>query len=439
MQARLRKKAAKSLNLRRLNGTVLFDASGDAVFFSCYAPSGACRPEYPQRKGLPMIRRNILNEMFFFGSGALQAVIPEMRRRRLGKALVLTDPVLRQLGVAARLTDLLDRANLPYSLFDQVTENPGIQTVRQAVRACQEAGAACLVALGGGSTQDTAKAVSLIAANPRHMDVLSLEGEPITEQRGLPLIAVPTTAGAGSEANMNFVVTDEKVGRKFICTDPNAVPLMAVIDPDLMAAMPPDLAAATGMDALTHAVEGYLTRGAWEFTDTLNLKAIELVARFLRKAVRGEPEAAANVALAQYMTGMTFANIGLGIVHSMAHPLSALYGTPHGLANAVLLPGVLAFNLGVQGRGSGKFRSLARALGVRGTDDMSLPEAARLAVTAVRLLADDLRIPRQLREVGVLEKDLPALAAMAMADACTKGNPRRCSTGEIEDLYRKFW
>ena len=336
-------------------------------------------------------------------------------------------------GVVKRVTDLLDGAGMAYDIYDKVKANPSVDVVKNGVEAFKSAGADYLIAIGGGSPQDTAKGIGIIINNPEFADVVSLEGVAPTKNKAVPMIAIATTAGTAAETTINYVITDEEKRRKFVCVDPHDIPVVAVVDPEMMATMPKGLTAATGMDALTHAIEGYTTLGAWELADTLNLKAIELIARSLRGAVNNDPKGRTDMALGQYVTGMAFSNVGLGVVHGMAHPLSAFYDTPHGVANAVLLPYVMEFNADYTGE---KFREIARAMGVKGVDEMSESEYRRAAIDAVKQLSADVGIPATLKEIGVREEDLDALADAAMADVCTGGNPRPCTKELVLEVYK---
>lgn len=383
-----------------------------------------------------MVHRMILNQTSWFGRGAIANVPTELAGRGFTKALVVTDPVLVANGVAGRVLELLDAEHFAYELFDGVMPNPTIEAVQAGVAAFEAAGADCLVGIGGGSPQDTCKAIGIIAANPEFADVRSLEGTAATKNPSVPIIAVATTAGTAAEVTINYVITDVQNHRKFVCVDPHDIPVVAVVDPDLMDGMPLGLRVATGMDALTHAIEGYTTLGAWELTDALHLKAIEIIATALPAAARFEPSGIERMALAQYMAGMGFSNVGLGLVHAMAHPLGAFYDTPHGIANAVLLPHVMAFNGGYTGE---KLRDIAKAMGVAGTDEMPLVRARQAAVDAVAELARSLGVPNQLRDLGVLEDDLPALADAAFADVCAGGNPRPVTTADILTLFRAIY
>ena len=326
-----------------------------------------------------------------------------------------------------------DEHNLPYEIFDKVKANPSVNIVKKGIQAFKNANADYMIAIGGGSPQDTAKAIGIIINNPEFDDVLSLEGVAPTKNKSVPVIAVATTAGTAAETTINYVITDEEKRRKFVCVDPHDIPVVAVVDPDMMSSMPKALTAATGMDALTHAIEGYTTLGAWELADTLNLKAIELISRSLRLAVENDPKGREDMALGQYVTGMAFSNVGLGVVHGMAHPLSAFYDTPHGVANAVLLPYVMEFNAEYTGS---KYREIARAMGVKGVDDMTQSQYRRAAIDAVKQLSSDVGIPLTLEEIGVKEADLEALADAAMADVCTGGNPRPCTKELVLQVYK---
>ena len=380
-----------------------------------------------------MSNRFILNETSYHGAGAVKELIPEAVNRGFKKALIVTDTDLVKFGVVKKVTDLLDEHQMPYAIFDKVKANPSVSVVQSGVEAFKQAGADYLIAIGGGSPQDTAKAIGIIINNPEFSDVVSLEGTAPTKNKAVPMIAIATTAGTAAETTINYVITDEKKRRKFVCVDPHDIPVVAIVDPDMMSSMPKGLTAATGMDALTHAIEGYTTKAAWELSDALNLKAIEIISRSLRKAVQNDPKGREDMALGQYMTGMAFSNVGLGVVHGMAHPLSAFYDTPHGVANAVLLPYVMSFNAPYTGD---KFRDIAKAMGVKGTDEMTQTEYRQAAVDAVRQLSKDVGIPQTLKEIGVKEEDLDALADAAMADVCTGGNPRECSKELVLEVYK---
>lgn len=379
-------------------------------------------------------KRFILNETSYHGQGAIEAIVPEAKNRGFSKALIVTDADLVKFNVVKKVTDLLDKAGMAYAIFDKVKANPSVDVVKAGVEAFKQAGADYMIAIGGGSPQDTAKGIGIIINNPEFADVVSLEGVAPTKHKSVPVIAVATTAGTAAETTINYVITDESKRRKFVCVDPHDIPVVAVVDPDMMASMPKSLAAATGMDALTHAIEGYTTLASWELADTLNLKAIEIISRSLRQAVAKEPKAMEDMALGQYVTGMAFSNVGLGVVHGMAHPLSAFYNTPHGVANAVLLPYVMEFNAPYTGS---KFREIARAMGVKGVDSMSEEQYRKAAIDAVKQLKKDVNIPETLKEIGVKEEDLEALSEAAMADVCTGGNPRPCTKELVFEVYKK--
>ena len=381
-----------------------------------------------------MANRFMLNETSYHGYGAINEIVNEVKSRGFKKGLIVTDADLVKFKVVKKVTDLLEAAGLPYAIYDKVKANPTVDMVKEGVAAFKEAGADYLIALGGGSPQDTGKGIGIIINNPEFADVVSLEGTAATKNKAVPMIAVATTAGTAAETTINYVITDEAKRRKFVCVDPHDLPAVAIVDPDMMSSMPKGLTASTGMDALTHAIEGYTTLAAWELADTLNLKAIELIGRSLRAAVDNDPKGREDMALGQYMTGMAFSNVGLGVVHGMAHPLSAFYGIPHGVANAVLLPYVMEFNKDYTGE---KFREIARVLGVDGVDGMNETEYRQAAIDAVRKLSLDVNIPQTLKEIGVQEEDLPALAEAAMADVCTGGNPRPCTFELVLDVYKK--
>lgn len=380
-----------------------------------------------------MAKRFILNETSYHGHGAVNEIVPEVKSRGFKKALIVTDADLVKFQVVKKVTDILDANKMAYEIFDKVKANPSVEVVQAGVEAFRKAGADYMIAIGGGSPQDTAKGIGIIINNPEFADVVSLEGVAPTKNKSVPVIAVATTAGTAAETTINYVITDEKKRRKFVCVDPHDIPVVAIVDPDMMSSMPKGLTAATGMDALTHAIEGYTTQAAWELADTLNLKAIELIAKNLRKAVENDPDGREGMALGQYVTGMAFSNVGLGVVHGMAHPLSAFYDTPHGVANAVLLPYVMAFNAPYTGE---KFREIARVMGIGNVDAMSQEEYRQAAIDAVRQLSKDVGIPQTLREIGVKEEDLEALSEAAMADVCTGGNPRPCSKELVWEVYK---
>ena len=381
-----------------------------------------------------MVNRFILNETSYHGAGAINSIPDEIRARGFKKILVVTDPGLLKFGVTSKVTDILDREKISYSVFSSLQANPTITNVKDGVAAFKAFGADALIAVGGGSAMDTSKAIGIIINNPEFADVRSLEGVAPTKNRAVPIIAVPTTAGTAAEVTINYVITDEEKHRKMVCVDVHDIPVIAVIDPDMMSSMPPSLTAATGMDALTHAIEGYITKGAWELSDMFHLKAIEIISRTLRGAVANTPEGREGMALGQYVAGMGFSNVGLGIVHSMAHPLGALYNTPHGVANAIILPTVMEYNAPATGE---KYRYIAAAMGVPGTENMTESEFRRAAIDAVKKLASDVNIPKDLKDI-VKEEDIPFLAQSAYDDACRPGNPRDTSVAEIADLYRSL-
>ena len=380
------------------------------------------------------MNRIILNETSYHGAGAVRALVDELARRGLKRPVVFSDPDLVKFGVTKKVTDLLDAAKVPYVLYSDIKPNPTIENVKNGVKAFKKAKADCIVAIGGGSSMDTAKAVGVIAANPKFADGRSLEGLSPTTKPSKPIFAVPTTAGTAAEVTINYVITDVERKRKFVCVDVHDIPEVAVIDPDMMASMPKGLTAATGMDALTHAIEGFTTKGAWEMTDMFHLKAIEIIARSLRDAVAGKPEGREGMGLGQYVAGMGFSNVGLGIVHSMAHTLGAVYDTPHGVANAILLATVMEYNAEVTGE---KYRDIAKAMGVPGTETMTQAEYRKAACDAVRKLAEDVGIPKDLKNI-VKREDLDFLAESAYADACRPGNPRETSVADIKALFEKL-
>ena len=379
-----------------------------------------------------MANRIVLNEISYHGAGAIREIPAEVKVRGFGKAFVCSDPDLVKFGVTKKVTDVLEEAGLAYEVYSDIKPNPTIENVQSGVAAFQSSGADYIVAIGGVSSMDTAKAVGIIITNPEFADVRSLEGVAPTKNPCVPIIAVPTTAGTAAEVTINYVITDVEKKRKFVCVDTHDIPVIAVIDPDMMASMPKGLTAATGMDALTHAIEGYITKGAWEMTDMFHLKAIEIIAASLRGAVDNTPEGREGMALGQYVAGMGFSNVGLGIVHSMAHSLGAVYDTPHGVANAILLPTVMEYNAPCTGE---KYREIARAMGVAGVDGMSQEEYRKAAVDAVKKLSADVGIPADLKEI-VREEDVDFLSESAFADACRPGNPRDTSVEEIKGLYK---
>ena len=376
----------------------------------------------------------MLNETSYHGAGAISAIPEEIKNRGFKKAFVATDPDLIKFGVSAKVTDLLDKEGIPYTVYSDIKANPTIENVQHGVNAFKESGADCIVAIGGGSSMDTAKAIGIIITNPEFADVRSLEGVALTKNPCTPIIAVPTTAGTAAEVTINYVITDVEKKRKFVCVDAHDIPVVAVVDPDMMSSMPKGLTAATGMDALTHAIEGYITKGAWELSDMFHLKAIEVISRSLRDAVNNTKEGREGMALGQYIAGMGFSNVGLGVDHSMAHTLSAYYDMPHGKACATLLPAVMEYNAEYTGE---KYREIARAMGVKGVDDMLPEQYRKAAVDAVAQLAEDVGIKTSLKGV-VKEEDLHQLAVDAYADACRPGNPRETSVEDIEAIYRSL-
>lgn len=381
------------------------------------------------------MQRMIWNQTAYFGAGAVSVVPDELRARGFAKALVVSDRVLVDTGVTGRVTGLLDEAGFPYEVFSDVAPNPPVANVLAGLEVFRASGADVLVAVGGGSPQDTCKAIGIIAANPEFSDVRSLEGVAATTNPSVPIVAIPTTAGTASETTINYVITDTERQRKFVCVDPHDIPVLAVVDSEMMASAPRALKVATGLDALTHAIEGYTTAGAWELSDLFHLKAIRTIASSLRAAADGDAEAMERMALAQYVAGMGYSNVGLGLVHAMAHPLGAFYAAPHGVANGILLAPVMAFNAAHTGE---RFRDIAAAFGVEGAVTMSLDQAREAAVDAVAALTRDLGNPTTLREVGATESDLQALARAAADDVCAGGNPRSATVAEIEQLYRSL-
>lgn len=375
-----------------------------------------------------MVNRFVLNETSYHGAGAIKEIATEVNGRGFKKAFVCSDPDLIKFGVTKKVTDVLDNAEIDYEIYSEIKPNPTIKNVQTGVKAFKNSGADCIIAIGGGSSMDTAKAIGIIIKNPDFADVRSLEGVAPTTNKCVPIIAVPTTA---AEVTINYVITDTEKNRKMVCVDPKDIPVVAVVDPDMMSSMPKGLTAATGMDALTHAIEGYITAGAWELSDMFHLKAIEIISRSLRGAVENTPEGREGMALGQYVAGMGFSNVGLGIVHSMAHPLGALYDTPHGVANAIILPTVMEYNAPATGE---KYRNIAKAMGVEGVDEMTLDEARKAAVDAVKKLSHDVGIPENLKDI-VKPEDVDFLAQSAYDDACRPGNPRETSVEEIKELY----
>lgn len=383
-----------------------------------------------------MVNRMVWNQMAYFGAGAIAAIPDELARRRFTRAFVVTDPGLVSSGTAAKVTRLLDAVGFAYTLYSDVVPNPTIQNVQRGVTAFAASDADVLIAIGGGSPQDTCKAIGIISRNPEFADVRSLEGVAATTHPSVPIIAVPTTAGTASETTINYVITDVERQRKFVCVDAHDIPVLAVVDPDMMSGAPRALKAATGLDALTHAIEGYTTAGAWALSDMFHLEAIRLIARNLRAAVDGDPEAMEQMALAQYVAGMGYSNVGLGLVHAMAHPLGAFYSAPHGVANGILLSAVMAFNAEATGE---KFRAIADAFGVADAGALPIEAARTAAIDAVARLVADLESPTTLRAVGADEADLPALAQAAYDDVCRGGNPRQVDVAEIERLYASVY
>ena len=380
------------------------------------------------------MNRFILNETSYHGSGAINAIPDEIKGRGLSKILVASDPDLVKFGVTQKVTDILDKAGIEYKLYSDIKPNPTIENVQSGVEVYKEYGADGIVAIGGGSSMDTAKAIGIIVNNPEFADVRSLEGVAPTKCKSVPIIAVPTTAGTAAEVTINYVITDSEKNRKMVCVDVHDIPVVAVVDPDMMSTMPKGLTAATGMDALTHAIEGYITKGAWELSDMFHLKAIEVISRSLRDAVNNTKEGREGMALGQYIAGMGFSNVGLGIVHSMAHPLGALYDTPHGVANAIILPTVMEYNAPATGD---KYKYIAKAMGEDGVEEMSVEEYRKAAIDAVKQLSEDVGIPADLKEI-VKPEDIPFLAQSAFDDACRPGNPRDTSVEEITELYKSL-
>ena len=381
-----------------------------------------------------MANRIVLNETSYHGAGAIKEIPAEVKTRGFAKAFVCSDPDLIKFGVTKKVTDVLDEAGLAYEIYSDIKPNPTIENVQTGVAAFKASGADYIIAIGGGSSMDTAKAVGIIITNPEFADVRSLEGVAPTKKPCVPIIAVPTTAGTAAEVTINYVITDVEKKRKFVCVDTHDIPVIAVIDPDMMASMPKGLTAATGMDALTHALEGSITKGAWEMTDMFHLKAIEIISKSLRGAVENTPEGREGMALGQYVAGMGFSNVGLGIVHSMAHSLGAVYDTPHGVANAILLPTIMEYNAPCTGD---KYKYIAKAMGVEGAENMTQEEYRKAAVDAVKKLSADVGIPADLKAI-VKEEDLDFLSESAFADACRPGNPRDTSVEEIKELYKSL-
>ena len=381
-----------------------------------------------------MANRFVLNETSYHGAGAIKDIATEAKGRGFKKAFVCSDPDLIKFGVTKKVIDVLEGAGLDYEIYSNIKPNPTIENVQTGVEAFKKSGADYLIAIGGGSSMDTAKGIGIVIANPEFEDIRSLEGVAPTKHKSVPIFAVPTTAGTAAEVTINYVITDVEKNRKMVCVDPKDIPVVAFVDPEMMSSMPKGLTAATGMDALTHAIEGYITAGAWELSDMFHLKAIEIISRSLRNAVANTPEGRADMALGQYVAGMGFSNVGLGIVHSMAHPLGALYDTPHGVANAIILPTVMEYNAPATGE---KYREIARAMGVQGVDSMTQEEYRKAAIDAVRKLSEDVGIPADLKAI-VKEEDIPFLAQSAYDDACRPGNPRETSVEEIAELYKSL-
>ena len=381
-----------------------------------------------------MSNRIVLNETSYHGKGAIQDIATEVKTRGFKKAFVCSDPDLIKFGVTKKVTDVLDNAGFAYEIYSNIKPNPTIENVQTGVKAFKESGADYIIAIGGGSSMDTSKAIGIIINNPEFEDVRSLEGVAPTKKPCVPIIAVPTTAGTAAEVTINYVITDVEKKRKFVCVDTHDIPVVAIVDPDMMSSMPKGLTASTGMDALTHAIEGYITKCAWEMTDMFHLKAIEIISKNLRGAVENTPEGREGMALGQYIAGMGFSNVGLGIVHSMAHALGAVYDTPHGVANAILLPTVMAYNADATGD---KYKYIAKAMGVEGTENMTQEEYRKAAVDAVRQLSIDVGIPADLKDI-VKEEDVQFLAESAVADACAPGNPKDASLEDIIALYHSL-
>lgn len=378
-----------------------------------------------------MANRFVLNETSYHGKGAIQEIATEVKGRGFKKCFVCSDPDLIKFNVTKKVTDVLDANSIDYEIYSKIKANPTVENVKTGVETFKASGADCIIAIGGGSSMDTAKAIGIIIKNPEFADVVSLEGVAPTKNKCVPIIAVPTTAGTAAEVTINYVITDTEKNRKMVCVDVHDIPVVAVVDPDMMSSMPKGLTAATGMDALTHAIEGYITAGAWELSDMFHLKAIEIISKNLRGAVENTPDGREGMALGQYIAGMGFSNVGLGIVHSMAHPLGAVYDTPHGVANAIILPTVMEYNAPATGE---KYRNIAKAMGVTGVDNMSLDEARKAAVDAVKQLSQDVGIPENLKDI-VKPEDVDFLAQSAYDDACRPGNPRETSVEEIKELY----
>ena len=381
-----------------------------------------------------MANRIVLNETSYHGSGAIKEIVNEVKGRNLKKAFVCSDPDLIKFNVTTKVTNILEESNLEYEIYSNIKPNPTIENVQNGVNAYKKSNADYIIAIGGGSSIDTAKAIGIIINNPEFEDVRSLEGVAPTKNKCVPIIAVPTTAGTAAEVTINYVITDAEKNRKFVCVDTNDIPVVAIVDPDMMESMPKGLTAATGMDALTHAIEGLITRGAWEMSDMFHIKAIELISKHLRGAVENTKEGREGMALGQYIAGMGFSNVGLGIVHSMAHPLGALYDTPHGVANAIILPTVMEYNAEVTGD---KYKYIAKAMGVENVDNMSVKEYRKAAVDAVKKLSSDVGIPSNLKDIVKVE-DIEFLSKSAYEDACRPGNPKETSVEDIAKLYKSL-
>lgn len=382
-----------------------------------------------------MSNRMVLNETAYFGKGAIQDITSEIQKRGFQNIAVITDKGLVDHGLVSKVTDLLDEQVISYTVFDQVVPNPTVNNVKNGVEFVKEVNADCIIAIGGGSPIDTAKAIAIITTNPEFSDVVSLEGVADTKHACLPILAVPTTSGTAAEVTINYVITDEEKNRKFVCADPHDIPIVAFVDSEMMMGMPKSLAAATGMDAMTHAIEGYITKGAWKMTDILHINAIEMIGSALRDSVEGNLEAREQMALAQYIAGMGFSNVGLGLVHGMAHPLSAWYNIPHGVACASLLPSVMKYNKEYTGE---KYREIAKALKVENVDSLTLEEARNAACEAIDQLSKDVGIPATISELGVKKEDIESIAKDALADVCTPGNPRDASIQDIIELYNNL-
>ena len=381
-----------------------------------------------------MANRIVLNETSYHGSGAIKEIVNEVKGRNLKKAFVCSDPDLIKFNVTTKVTNILEESNLEYEIYSNIKPNPTIENVQNGVNAYKKSNADYIIAIGGGSSIDTAKAIGIIINNPEFEDVRSLEGVAPTKNKCVPIIAVPTTAGTAAEVTINYVITDAEKNRKFVCVDTNDIPVVAIVDPDMMESMPKGLTASTGMDALTHAIEGLITRGAWEMSDMFHIKAIELISKHLRGAVENTKEGREGMALGQYIAGMGFSNVGLGIVHSMAHPLGALYDTPHGVANAIILPTVMEYNAEVTGD---KYKYIAKAMGVENVENMSVEEYRKAAIDAVKKLSSDIGIPSNLKDI-VKDEDIDFLAQSAYDDACRPGNPKETSVEDIANLYKSL-